>query len=305
MRVLHVPRVPPGRWGVGVSGGGDSVALLSILRQAPVDLSLHVIHLDHQTRGEESAADARFVAELAARWSLPCTIARRDQIEPQLTDPPDNPSALYRALRLELFRKTVQAQRLAGVILAHHADDQAETIFQRLLRGSRYPGLSGMSRHATVGGLVILRPLLTVDRAALRAYLTDRQLTWREDSSNRSEKYLRNRLRNILARFPGMRAELLSLGGACAGLRQWVRSHAPMLNETFAASELAHLPRLLGEQSARQWLIARGVPAGQIEPAAIDRLLTMASDAASPPRQEFPGRVRIRRRGGCLFVEPR
>jgi tRNA(Ile)-lysidine synthase len=87
---------------------------------------------------------------------------------------------------------------LDGVILAHHADDQAETVLLRLLRGSGYAGLAGMARDSDVGGLRVLRPLLTVRAESLRQYLKSRSLSWREDSSNRSGKYLRNRVRIFL-----------------------------------------------------------------------------------------------------------
>ena len=78
-----VSAVPPGPWAVGVSGGADSVALLSLLRQRE-DVQLHVVHLDHQTRGEASTGDARFVADLAEVWGLPSVVALREQIEPKL-----------------------------------------------------------------------------------------------------------------------------------------------------------------------------------------------------------------------------
>ncbi len=291
--------IPAGAWAVGVSGGADSVALLALLRARP-DLALHVVHLDHQTRGEQSTADAAFVADLAQRWNLPCTIARRDQIEPTLADLPANPSARYRALRLELFRRTVQTHRLSGVILAHHADDQAETVLHRLLRASGYVGLTGISPRATVGGLLILRPLLAVPGAALRTYLIDHHLNWREDASNQSPRYLRNRLRRLLARSPGLSEELLFLAAGCARLRDWARSAAPRLEERFPAATLNALPSILAHESARRWLIERGVRPEHIEPAVIERLLTMAADAASPPRQDFPDRVRLGRRGGWI-----
>src|SRR5438034_1508222 len=133
--------VPAGAWAVAVSGGGDSVALLELLRHRG-DLLLHVVHLDHETRGGESATDALFVGELAARWGLAFTIRRRSEIEPAIAARlPANRSARFRAARLELFRRVIAEHRLAGVILAHHADDQAETVVQRLLRGSGPAGL--------------------------------------------------------------------------------------------------------------------------------------------------------------------
>src|SRR5687768_5961056 len=81
--------VPPGRWAVGVSGGADSVALLLLLRDRP-DLALHVVHLDHETRGGASADDAGFVEDLAARLRVPCTVARRSEVETDMARLPAN-----------------------------------------------------------------------------------------------------------------------------------------------------------------------------------------------------------------------
>ncbi len=180
--------VPPGRWAVAVSGGADSVALLLLLHDRR-ELFLHVVHLDHQTRGQASADDARFVFDLATRLSLSATIARRDEIEPNMSSLPKNPSARYRAVRIELFRRVVDAENLLGVILAHQADDQAETIFLRLLRGSGPAGLAGMSPRRQIGGLTILRPLLETRRSDLREFLAARPQEWREDASNQSDRY--------------------------------------------------------------------------------------------------------------------
>jgi tRNA(Ile)-lysidine synthetase-like protein len=299
---IAIASVPAGRWAVGVSGGADSVALLSLLRSR-ADLSLHVVHLDHQTRADESAADARFVADLASRWNLPCTIARRDEIEPLLRNPPSNPSARYRALRLTLFRKVAAKQNLTGVILAHHAEDQAETVLHRLLRNSAYGGLVGMQPQATLGSLLILRPLLHTRRQSLRNYLTQNHLAWREDASNESAKYLRNRLRKLLATEPRLIDDLLVLSEACGRLRQWTRSVAPTLDEEIRVEELAKLPKILADESIRNWLIARGVPPPKVESSVIERLLAMAADAATPPKQEFPGKRSVRRRGGIIFVD--
>src|SRR5207248_5041900 len=132
-------------------------------------------HLDHQTRGDASAADAEFVARLAigGKGSEPIrTIARRDEVERGMTALPSNSSARYRAARFELFRQVVESLGLLGVILAHHADDQAETILLRLLRGAQAPAaLAGMSPRTTVHGVRVLRPLLGVRAADLRQYL--------------------------------------------------------------------------------------------------------------------------------------
>ena len=127
-----VESVPPGAWAVGVSGGADSVALLSLLRMR-ADLSLRVVHLDHQTRGGASADDAKFATELARRWNLPCDLATLEQVLPEIHQPPKNRSARFRVARLATFRRVVEAYGLHGVILAHHAQDQAETMLAAAL----------------------------------------------------------------------------------------------------------------------------------------------------------------------------
>jgi tRNA(Ile)-lysidine synthase len=296
-----VATVPPGRWGVGVSGGADSVALLRLLFRS-ADLSLHVIHLDHQTRGEQSTTDAEFVRELARHNALPFTLARRDQLEPGVADLPRNPSARYRALRLELFRRAAHDHSLQGVILAHHADDQAETILHRLVRGSSAAGLGGMSDQNRIAGLLILRPLLSIGRNQLREYLVAIGQIWREDASNSSAQYTRNRLRQLLKDDPPLRAALLNLGEASRDLRLWVRATAPRLPERFAASELARLPDVLARQAARQWLEDHGAAPNDLSDEILDRLLEMASDAATAPRAHFPGGIAVVRKARMIRV---
>jgi len=290
---------PAGRWAVAVSGGADSVALLLLLHSRP-DISLHVVHLDHQIRGQASADDADFVAGLAGKLAIPATIVRRDQIEPGMGRLPKNPSARYRAIRLELFRRVVEREKLLGVILAHQADDQAETILLRLLRGSGPAGLAAMRPRGQIAGLTILRPLLAVRRQALRDFLTSRGQDWREDASNRSEKYARNRVRKFLESRADLHEPLLAVGRACAAYVDWIRKTAPVLNDKFPAIELAEFPRMLARESARRWLISQGVPPEALTPAMLDRLCEIAADAASPPRQQFPASVTVRRRSGWI-----
>jgi tRNA(Ile)-lysidine synthase len=296
--------VANGRWAVGVSGGADSVALLLLLQGRP-EISLHVVHLDHQIRGQASAEDADFVTNLAGKLALPATIVRRDQIEPGMGSSPlpKNPSARYRAIRLELFRRVVEREKLLGVILAHQADDQAETILLRLLRGSGPAGLAAMRPVRQIGGLTILRPLLGIRRQALRDFLISRGQDWREDASNRSEKYARNRVRKILESRPELHEPLLAVGRACAAYADWIGKTAPVLSGKFPAIELAECPRMLARESARRWLTSQGVPPAEMTPAMLDRLREFAADAATPPRQRFPAGVTVRRRSGWISRE--
>jgi hypothetical protein len=93
---------------------------------------------------------------------------------------------------------------------------------------------------------------------------------------------------------------LLDLSAACARLRRWVRSAAPALAETFAVKDLTELPDMLARESARRWLSNRGAPPGELSIFVLDRFLTFARDAASPPRQHFPGGLPVRRGGGVI-----
>lgn len=296
-----------GAWAVAVSGGADSVALLSLLhRYRASDVSLHVVHLDHQTRSQASTDDATFVLALAASLQLPATIKRRDEIEPFLKDPPANTSAFYRALRFELFREVIQSNQLRGVILAHHADDQAETVLHRLLRGSGYAGLAGMAPEGVVGDILVLRPMLSITRKSLRAYLGDSGISWREDASNESDDYLRNRLRKELAGQQDLHDSLLELGAACNALKDWARSVAPVLDAEFPVSRLAMLPAILAEESAKRWLIeSANLPPEELNPPVIGRLLEMSKDAATPSRQDFPGGVTLHRKRGTIRATQR
>jgi tRNA(Ile)-lysidine synthase len=194
----------------------------------------------------------------------------------------------------------VKEHHLQGVLLAHHADDQAETVLQRLLRGSGAAGLAGMARATTLADLRVFRPLLGVRRQALRAFLSTIAQPWREDASNASPQYLRNRLRSTLADDPLLVELLLELAGACASLRDWTLNAAPDLPPEFQADDLANLPRVLANVSARRWLIARGIAPEKLEPASVIRLLAMSNDAASASKQQFPNGLTVRRRKATI-----
>ncbi len=208
--------VAPGAWAVGVSGGADSVGLLALLRER-TDLRLVAVHLDHEMRGAESGGDAEFVRELCRGWRIECVVARRAEVEAGLTDLPSNLSARLREVRRVLFERAAAERGLSGVLLGHHADDQAETIMQRLARGAGPAGLSGMKADVAVKEMRIVRPLLAVRREAVRAYLHEIGQEWREDSSNASDKYARNRLRKLLGREAGIGGGAVGTGGEDGG----------------------------------------------------------------------------------------
>ncbi len=176
----------PGKLLAGVSGGADSVALLRLLLDAGHDVI--AVHVDHGLRGAASAEDTAFVREMCEGWQVPLLTYR--------AQPPAHPSEDWaRQVRYGFFRQAAQTTGVADIALAHHRDDQAETLLLHLLRGAGLTGLTGMQTESEADGLRILRPLLACSREELRAMLTARSIPWREDLSNRDPRYLRNALR--------------------------------------------------------------------------------------------------------------
>lgn len=184
---------PGDRVGVAVSGGADSVALLYLLVElAPRwNLALRVLHVDHGLRGEESRADARFVAELAARLGLGFELREAD-VRAMARASGDNIEQAARRLRLDFFHRLLERGVVDRVALGHTRTDQAETVLFRLLRGAGITGLAGIW---PVAGEGLVRPLLAVDRLEVRRYLERRRIPWREDASNLDLNLARNRIR--------------------------------------------------------------------------------------------------------------
>ena len=178
--------------GVAVSGGADSVCLLhALVELAPRwNLRLHVLHLDHGLRGEESRRDAEFVRELAASLSLPATVRTGN-----LTAASGNLEQAGRHARLGFFREMISTGAVGRVALGHTRNDQAETVLFRFLRGAGTAGLAGI-RPVTDDGMV--RPLLETDRSQVEDFLRSRGIVWREDASNAGMDFARNRLRHCL-----------------------------------------------------------------------------------------------------------
>ncbi|MGB7759059.1 MAG: tRNA lysidine(34) synthetase TilS, partial [Bryobacteraceae bacterium] len=183
---------PHERAGVAVSGGADSVCLLEVLRElvARWQLRLAVLHLDHGLRGEESRQDAEFVRALAGRMELPFILARAE-----LASAPGNLEELAREARLRFFREQIAAGAVDSVALGHTRSDQAETVLFRFLRGAGTAGLAGI-RPVTGDGIV--RPLIDITRAETEAFLRARGIAWREDATNASARFARNRIRHAL-----------------------------------------------------------------------------------------------------------
>ncbi len=180
---------------VAVSGGADSVALLDLLATLP-DFPLHLVvaHLNHGLRGSESDQDELLVRQLAAQYGLACETEQSEVrvLARQLRCSLEDAGRTARYAFFQRLRSNLQANAIA---VGHHRDDQAETFLIRLLRGSGTTGLASMAPRTATG---IIRPLLNISRQELQRYCAERQLPFREDSSNSDQTFLRNRIRHQL-----------------------------------------------------------------------------------------------------------
>ena len=207
---------------VAVSGGPDSVCLLHVLLELAPRLGIAVTavaHLNHKLRGEASDEDERFVAEMALRAGVPFFCERV-----RVGEENGNLEQAARRARHAFFSRLIKDGVANRIATGHTADDQAETVLFRLLRGSGLAGLSGILPVTREG---IVRPLMDVSRADVIEILRARGLHWREDATNQDARFARNRIRHSL-------------------LPQLAREWNPRLSES-----LAHLADLAREEE--QW----------------------------------------------------
>jgi len=277
---LHHIFEPGERVVVAVSGGPDSLALLSILREILPAVSLHltVAHFDHGWR-EDSQDDRDFVASMAAQWGYAFhTVRAADGI-------PHTESAA-RTARYAFLRRTATETNSTAIAMGHTQDDQVETLLLHLLRGSGSRGLGAMRRRDRD----LARPLLDISRHEIETYLARLHLTPRRDPSNEDPRFTRNRLRQQV---------LPAIDAFDPAARDLLARTADILSEEdrFLDNAIAHLPDdLVRDRVAfarlppalQRRLVRRLVPdAGFLEVEALRRgepPSTTAAEAASPAR---------------------
>jgi tRNA(Ile)-lysidine synthase len=187
---------------LAVSGGCDSMVLLQVMHElaAQEGWRLKVAHLNHQLRGRQSARDAALVRRVCAQLTLPCVVGQ-GQVKAHAQHHGRSLEMAARELRHRFLARTARQARCRWVLTAHHADDQAELVLLRLLRGSGAEGLSGMGEcdpSPVDARAQIVRPLLAVTRSELRTHARAHGIRFREDASNQSMDHLRNRVRREL-----------------------------------------------------------------------------------------------------------
>jgi tRNA(Ile)-lysidine synthase len=296
---------------VAVSGGADSVALLSALRRlvpAGLERRLIVAHAEHDLR-DSAVTDRGFVADLAAQLGLPFTwrrIAVRDD---------DGAEGLEGRARRLRYTFLIDAAREFGarhVVVGHTADDQAETILQRALRGTGLAGIGGMARARELAeGISLLRPLLGLRREATRRFLESLGQTWREDPTNADCRHARNFLRHevlapcVAGPFPAATQSLVRLGDQASLVAAALRSAAEHLLESCSCrhadgsvvlrvKDLAGLDRhLIGEVFVALWR-REGWPQRDMTARHYASLVAM-SVSETAATLEVPGLITVRR----------
>jgi len=250
---------------VGVSGGADSVCLLHLLAgwQQELGLKLHVAHLDHQLRGAESEADARYVVSLAGSLGVPVTAGRRD-VSAYREERNCSLEEAARELRYDFLATVAGDVGAARVAVGHTRDDQVETILLHILRGAGTAGLRGIkpcspltdSKGKAIGvpinlenfwgkkqsPLLLIRPLLELSREETVRYCQRHRLQPRSDSSNLSPAFLRNRLRlqllPLLREYnPGIDRALLRLAEIADADVSFIEQQAQQVWEEVAREE--------------------------------------------------------------------
>lgn len=221
----------------GVSGGADSVCLLDILvRLSEVyRLSVTVVHVNHGLRGKEAFADEAFTEALCRKYQIPF-LAYHIDVEAVRKERRISEEEAGRDARREIFRAVMQAEGGTKIALAHHKNDNAETLLLNVARGT---GLKGLGGIRPVNGPYI-RPLLCVQRCEIEAYLEEKQLSYCMDATNAGDNYTRNRIRNHI--IPSMECEInekaaghmADLAGHMAELYEYVEGQTRQYYEACA-----------------------------------------------------------------------
>jgi tRNA(Ile)-lysidine synthase len=248
IRAMGIPRSPSGIV-IAVSGGADSVALLHALvelkRRGRLDCKLHAAHFNHRLRGAESDEDERFVRGLAGRLKASLTVARAKRAPVGSKHSEDE----LRSVRYRFLYGVAAQHRARFVAVAHTLDDQAETVLMRIVRGAGIRGLAAMRekrellphsmKHAKASmpsrkpPVWLVRPFLSVSREEILHYLKGARVGFREDSSNRDIRYLRNFVRSRV--MPLLRELNPSVARAFFDLAAFSRQYADFVD--FAATE--------------------------------------------------------------------
>jgi tRNA(Ile)-lysidine synthase len=301
---------PRGSWAVAFSGGADSLALLLLLWAHWPERRgrLRALHFNHKLRGRAAGADEKFCRGVCAGLGVKLHAGAWRRAHHGASE------AEARAARMAFFEKQLRAARSRALWLGHQMDDIAETLLMRLARGS---GAGGLGAPRPVQGLpgrrVHLRPLLALKKAELTSALRAARAPWREDRSNATGDFLRNRIRHKVlpawcAADPGRDA----LAGAAltrellaeddTALEAWLDAVSPFAEDgALDVRKLADKPRALARRALHRWLLAqRG--AGQLSRQGFELLLAAVQRGRSTRHSLGAHGFAVIRRGRLIYA---
>jgi len=281
-----------GHYAVALSGGADSVTLLHLLAalRAESDFSLHALHFNHLLRGADSDADEQFCCELCATWDVPF-VAGRGAVRAHAQARGLSLEDAARQCRFRWLAQAAQACDATAVFLAQHADDQAETVLLRLLRGAGMRGLAGMQPRTVFHQMTFVRPLLSIRQKMLLAYANDCRLTHRHDESNDDPQHTRNWLRHeIMPRIAARTADagvarICTTAAVARDTEDFLERHAAVLRAQHCRRSC--LGTLVALAQFRAWHVA--------EQRAVLRHILAELSAPAPSALTFATLERLRR----------
>ncbi|MBW7651631.1 tRNA lysidine(34) synthetase TilS [Anoxybacillus sp. ST4] len=187
---------------VGVSGGPDSLALLHFLwsERERYHIQIVVAHVDHMLRGKQSEEDMHFVKHFCEQRSIICEVTKYD-VRAYMKRTKKGVQEAARDCRYDFFEQVMKKYKARYIALAHHGDDQVETVLMRLVRGSTPKGYAGIPVKRPFGDGYIIRPFLCIDRQQIEQYCQENELYARHDPSNDKDDYTRNRFRHHVLPF--------------------------------------------------------------------------------------------------------
>ncbi len=304
---------------VAVSGGADSMALLHLLRELNStvnwELRLHVAHLNHQLRIDDADDDAAFVQAACDDLSLSCTIEVRD-IAARAAEEGIGIEELARRERYLFFERVCLNVGAKTVAVAHHADDNAETILHRILRGTGLRGLAGISRRRAISpasDISVTRPLLNFTRQQIREYLASAGIAFREDKTNESNEPMRNRIRNVILPAltkdvnPQVRDALTRLGSQARWLEEFLGETVQRTFDTLVVSRndqtltlnagaMAKKSRIVQTELVRLAYASFGLGEQDLAFNHLVSALDLIADPASGRQTQLPGGMTIEKR---------
>ncbi|VAX37060.1 tRNA(Ile)-lysidine synthetase [hydrothermal vent metagenome] len=237
---------------LAVSGGADSIALLRgmLTFQKEFSLEIAVIHLNHQLRGEHSDSDAQWVKELCSRFNTRFFWGERD-ISAIAKESRKGIEETARLVRYEFIKEIAREEKFSSVAVAHHANDQAETVLHHILRGTGMAGLSGIpSSRELEEGIQLIRPMLHISRKDILSYLQEIDQPFLEDATNQENHYTRNRIRNQLLPLlkeeynQNIEAALLRLSTQAKELQEFITTEANKILDDAIQDISPHVCRL-------------------------------------------------------------